>query len=232
MVNILVFSPHPDDAVLIIGGIILQHMKKYSIMIVNITSGGLSAFGTAKIRREEEQLIFSKYKIPCINLNFPDGKIGDVKEEIILECMKLIREYKPAIVLAPYLSDEHPDHQKTYEICKTAVYFSGTMESCKDIDETYCCKNIFFYSQKFVKTNAELVYFDVSNVYGEKLDMISMYFSQFDNRWGKTLVNMNLVEQIKAKDLYCGKVINVSYAEQLIVESEICCTNLFDIVRI
>lgn len=33
--NILIFSPHPDDAELAIGGIIAQHAEKYNCIMVS-----------------------------------------------------------------------------------------------------------------------------------------------------------------------------------------------------
>lgn len=38
---------------------------------------------------------------------------------------RYIRQYRPEIILMPYHTDRHPDHEATYEIVKQAIFVAG-----------------------------------------------------------------------------------------------------------
>lgn len=225
MVNLMVFSPHPDDAELVVGGIILKHAKKYKVVVVNVTDGGASCNGTVKERFRESQFLNEFTNIQVINLGFKDGRIEFMQEEVHKKFVEIVRKYRPSIILAPYKEDQHPDHRAVAYLCKNAVYTAGTRFG----GDAFSCKNLFYYSQVVFRSEQETIYFDVSDVYETKNEIIQTYATQFDKDLKKTLVNSCLVEQIRAKDIYCGNIINSKYAEQLTTDRGICCTNLFDI---
>ncbi len=231
MVNILIFSPHPDDAELIIGGFILRHLCQYKILLVNVTDGGAAGNGTVEIRMFEEQQAAETYHVDSINLGYKDGNLQFMQKEVNEKFVSIIRKYRPSIILAPYKLDQHPDHKAVYKICKEAVYFAGTNIWRKQY-EAFQCKNLLFYSQSYIHPGNGVIFFDVTNVYQEKIKLLNVYSSQFGEGATKTIVNTNLFDQIYFKDSYCGKVIGVEYAEQLIAENGICCTNIFDIVKV
>lgn len=163
-----------------------------------------------------------------INLGFPDGNLEFQQQNIHKKFVDLIRKYRPSIILAPHKLDQHPDHKMVYRICKSAIYNSGT-NLWIDKYEPYICKNLMFYSQNFMQPGQGVIFFDVSSVYEEKLELVKIYSSQFSQNGIKTLVNCNLLEQVQLKDSYCGQLINSKFAEQLLSEKGIYCSNIFDI---
>ena len=49
-IPIMIFSPHPDDAELCLGGFILEHSKRYKNLIVNLTNGDYSQNGNNRYK--------------------------------------------------------------------------------------------------------------------------------------------------------------------------------------
>lgn len=230
MKNIIIISPHPDDAALGLGGFIFKHKDKYSILIVNVTDGANSANGTSYIRHKEEQYINLKYGIEFLNLFFEDGTVSSQKNAVEYSIVQIIRKYKPAIVFAPYFSDRHPDHSCLYEYVKNSIYYAATNKWREDA-ELHNCKNLFFYSQDY-RPNETTILVDVSDVYKNKIALLEDYNSQFGSEHKKTLLNSSLLQKIESRDRYCGSIIDCEFAEPIITESLLRLNNIYDIVRI
>ncbi len=230
MKNIIIFSPHPDDAAIGLGGFIFKHKNNYSILIVNVTDGAISANGTSSIRQKEEQYIQAKFGIDFLNLFFEDGTIAFQKKAIEYEIVQIIRKYRPSIIFAPYYLDTHPDHSSLYECVKNSVYYAATNKWLENA-ELHNCKNIYFYSQTYKPCETTLLV-DVSEVYDQKRVLLSYYNSQFGTSRKKTMLNSKLLEKIESRDRYCGSIIDCEFAEPIITESPLRLSNIYDIIRI
>ena len=109
--DILAFGAHPDDIELGCGGTILKHINSgYSVGIVDLTKGELGTRGDKNIRAEETKKSNEVLKISVReNMNLKDGFFEN-NEQNKIKAVKLIRKYKPSIVLTNAPSDRHPDH--------------------------------------------------------------------------------------------------------------------------
>src|SRR5664279_540650 len=152
--DILVFASHPDDAELTMGGTIAKFThNNLKVGIIDLTRGELSTRGTIQTRQKEAKKAASILKIAVReNLHMPDGRILRNKLNMV-KIIKVIRQYKPKIVFAPYFNDRHPDHIDTSILVKEAVFSSGLAKIItrhKNIrQEAYRPKKIFYYMQTY-----------------------------------------------------------------------------------
>lgn len=112
--RVLVLAPHPDDEVLGCGGILAKHRKqKDRVKVIYLTSN--------RRRREEARLSTQILGINELSfLGFEDGHLSAGKKEVA-SIEKVLTNFKPDIIYAPYFIDSHSDHQATAEILGQAV---------------------------------------------------------------------------------------------------------------
>ena len=141
LTNILIFSPHPDDAEITIGGIIAKHSKKYKITVVDLTMGENSCNGSCKERFKEALVSATILNIKRINLGLRDCEISHLSAFQEKKIIEIVRKLRPSIVIAPYKADEHPDHKETYYLIKNGVYKAG-LNIYHELGSDYKCKYI------------------------------------------------------------------------------------------
>jgi len=99
--NVLVFGPHPDDAEIGAGGLLLK-MKDlgHTTGIVDMTRGDMG-WGTPEERdRESEEAAKILQLDVRINLDLGDNRIEDTFENRC-KVAAVIRKYRPEILFAP-----------------------------------------------------------------------------------------------------------------------------------
>ena len=116
---ILFFSPHPDDESLAAGGYLaLAEKNGASVWIVLVTDG--NKHGLKKQRYEEFRKATSILGISqnhLIFLNYPDGELKEQNlKKISFQFRDIISKVKPSIIIAPMVTDDHPDHRVTGQL--------------------------------------------------------------------------------------------------------------------
>jgi LmbE family N-acetylglucosaminyl deacetylase len=111
--RILIFSPHPDDETIAVGGYIARSTAAGAdVRIVLVTDGNY---------HHNEPVRYSEFKqatqilgVPESNLVFlglPDGKLETLDKTTLSSALKAqIEQYDPDIVICPSIKDENPDH--------------------------------------------------------------------------------------------------------------------------
>ncbi|USN56045.1 MAG: PIG-L family deacetylase [Candidatus Peribacteria bacterium] len=90
--------------------------------MIDLTPSQLSTHGDVDTRQEEAQCASKRLGVQQrTNMLLPDGHIMDVPEYRILLATQ-IRIYKPEIVMMPWATDRHPDHEATAQLVKNAVF--------------------------------------------------------------------------------------------------------------
>ncbi|MBU4313843.1 MAG: PIG-L family deacetylase, partial [Actinobacteria bacterium] len=125
-IDALAFSPHPDDAEMGCGGLLLKLKDKgYRTGIIDLTRAELSTNGNLKTREEE---IKEASKILGLdireNLGLEDANIKNDYDSR-LKVISAIRKYRPGLALIPFWRDRHPDHENSYKLLKDAIFISG-----------------------------------------------------------------------------------------------------------
>jgi N-acetylglucosamine malate deacetylase 1 len=126
MTDILAFGTHPDDIEFGCGGILAKASSQgHSILLVDLTSGEKSSSGNSEIRQQEGRHAAQLIGANRLYLDFVDSEIFDSYEGR-LKLVKILREYKPRLVLAPVWQEmqNHPDHVATALMVRYACRYA------------------------------------------------------------------------------------------------------------
>ena len=222
-VDILAIGAHPDDVELGCSGTIAKEIalgKK--VGIIDLTRGELGTRGTAEIRDSEAKKAAGILGVSFReNLNFKDGFFTN-DEVHQLELIKVIRKYKPKIILCNAIDDRHIDHPKGAKLVVDSCFLSGLKKIKTNIEGTdqnpWRPENIYHYIQ-WKNLNPDFVV-DISEYFDTKIKSVKAFKSQFYN--GNESVHdtpistKNFLDSIeyRAKDL--GRLTGVEYAEGFI----------------
>lgn len=237
--DILVFGAHPDDAELGAGATMAKEVSKgKKVGVVDLTRGELGTRGTAEIRDQEAA---NAAKILGLsvreNMEFADGFFTNDKEHQ-LELIKVIRKYRPEIVLCNAVDDRHIDHAKGSKLVSDACFLSGLVKigTKMDGDDEWQApwrpKVVYHYIQ-WKNLEPDFVV-DVSGFIDKKTDAIMAYSSQFYDPKSKEpetpISSKNFTDSViyRARDL--GRIVGVEYAEGFTVERYVAVDNLGDLI--
>ena len=231
--DILAFGAHPDDVELSCGATITKEVSLgKKVGIIDLTRGELGTRGSAELRIVEAN---NAAKIMGVsvreNLGFSDGFFTNDKEHQ-LEVIKMIRKYKPEIVLCNAIDDRHIDHGKGSKLVSDACFLSGLLKIETDIEgeqqEKWRPKQVYHYIQW---NNIEPHFVvDVTGFIDVKTAAVLAYSSQFydpkSNEPETPITSKNFIDSInyRAKDL--GRLIGVEYAEGFTSERYVAVENL------
>ena len=235
--DILAFGAHPDDVELGAGATIAKEIsigKKVSV--VDLTRGELGTRGSAEIREKEAA---ASAKILGLssreNLSFADGFFTNDKKHQT-EVIKMIRKYRPEIVLCNAVEDRHIDHSKGSKLVSNACFLSGLVKFRTDLDGMeqlpWRPKKVYHYIQ-WKNLEPDFVV-DVTGFIDQKVASILAYSSQFFDPNSKEpetpISNKNFIDSVtyRARDL--GRYINVDHAEGFNVERYIAVDHLDDLL--
>ena len=226
--DILAFGAHPDDVELAAGGTLAMHASKGSkVGIVDLTQGELGTRGSGPLRLQEAAEAARILGLSVReNLGLRDG-FFEIDEDSIREVIRMIRKYRPNIVLANAPSDRHPDHGKGAELLRRAFFLSGlpkivTMDE-DEKQEAYRPKRLLHYIQ-FMESKPDLVV-DISGYFETKMKSILAYGSQFydpSSEEPKTLISgEGFLKDIEGRACKLGLMIGKNHGEGFISEQTI-----------
>ncbi|KJD36155.1 GlcNAc-PI de-N-acetylase [Tamlana sedimentorum] len=236
--DILAFGAHPDDVELGCGATLAKEISEgKKVGIIDLTQGELGTRGTAKTRAEEAE--DAKNILGVVireNLAFADGFfINDKKHQF--EIIKMIRKYKPDIVLCNAIDDRHIDHGKGSKLVSDACFLSGLVKIETKLDEEnevqkpWRPKHVYHYIQwKDIKPDFVV---DVTNFIDKKMEAVLAYKTQFFNANSKEpatpISSKNFTDSViyRARDL--GRLIGVEHAEGFTVERYVAVNSLYNL---
>ena len=157
--RIIVFGAHPDDCEIDAGGVaVLWARQGHHVKFVSVTNGDVGhatqAGGPLAKRRTAE--VHEAGEIMGVTsqvLDIHDGELMPTLENR-KTFVRLIREWKADIVIAPRPYDYHPDHRYTGILIQDAAFMVIVPHLCPDVPALN--RNpIFLYSEDgFQKPNA------------------------------------------------------------------------------
>ncbi|MGS2764897.1 bacillithiol biosynthesis deacetylase BshB1 [Sinomicrobium sp. M5D2P9] len=230
--DILAIGAHPDDVELGCGATIAKEVAQgKKVGILDLTRGELGTRGSAELRDKESAHAAEILGVTVReNLAFADGFFINDKEHQ-LEIIKVIRKYRPEIVLCNAVDDRHIDHGKGSKLASDACFLSGLVK----IDtgqEAWRPKHVYHYIQW--KNLEPDVVVDVTGFIHLKVEAVSAYTSQFfdpDSKEPETPISSrNFLDSItyRARDL--GRIVGVDYAEGFTAERHVAVHSLNDLI--
>lgn len=218
--DILVFAVHPDDAELGCSGTILKHIAEgKKVGIVDLTRGELGTRGTAETR-DLEAIESSKILGLSIreNLRFRDGFFKN-DETHQLEVIRMIRKYKPEILLSNAKYDRHPDHGRAGDLVNDAAFLSGlskieTIDQDVKQDAWRPSLNLQYIQDRYIKPD---IIIDITPYMDTKIEAVKAFKTQFhdpDSKEPQTYISSpEFFESIIGRSREFGKSIGATYGE-------------------
>ncbi len=221
--DLLAFGIHPDDIELGCSGTLLVEKKNgKKVGLVDLSQGELGTRGNAETRKEEAE---NSAKILNVdvreNLEMADGFFKN-DEDNQKKIIKVLRKYRPEIILCNAVEDRHPDHGRSAQLVNDATFLSGlkkitTFDDANKPQDAWRPKYVFNYIQDtYLKPNFVI---DISDVFDKKIEAIEAFTTQFyngstDDKEPQTYVSSpEFIESVINRAKMFGKMIGVKYAE-------------------
>jgi LmbE family N-acetylglucosaminyl deacetylase len=161
-VNILAIGAHPDDIELGCGGVILKAARQgHNIFMFTLTRGSASG---DPVKRTEELMRSARF-VGAHTLwidDFEDTKLN-LSSELINSIEYFVNKSKADIIYTHSRGDTHHDHR---------VIAEATLEAGRFIP------NIMAYEMPMTREFRPQVYYDISDVIEEKIELVNIFFSQ------------------------------------------------------
>lgn len=199
--NVLVFSPHPDDAEIVMGGTIARYTKaEHRVLIVVVTVPNHKG-----MRRQEAgkaaAILGAELRILDIDpyqLTF-DRKLVETFDEVM-------KDFQPDVIYTSWLHDSHQDHITVSRATITAA----RKNDCP----------LYMYQQSLPSGITPYafraqVFVDTSDTIETQLSSVMAHESQFKN------FGSQWIQGIRARATYFGFQLNVEYAEAFEVVKDI-----------
>ncbi len=185
MLDVLALAAHPDDVELCAGGTMCVLARDgYRTGIVDFSRGELGSRGTPEGRMEEAQAAAEILGLTTRdNLGLPDGAIRNTKanqEKLV----RLVRRYRPHIVLINAQEERHPDHRDAAVLSTDALFYSGlakleTFDDDGRLQEPWRPSHVLHYMQSIEFEPTFVV--DVTDVWEQRVAALQAFKSQFFN---------------------------------------------------
>ena len=235
--DILAFGAHPDDVELGCAGTILKEISLgKTVGIIDLTRGELGTRGSAEIRDKEATNAAAILGVSAReNLEMKDGFfVNDEKHQ--LEIIKMIRKYRPEIVLCNAIDDRHIDHEKGSKLVSDACFLSGLVkvetELEGDVQQVWRPKLVYHYIQW--KNIVPDFVVDVTGFTDKKIEAILAYSSQFYNANSKEpespITSKNFLESLNYRSKDLGRLTGVDHAEGFTAERYLAVNSLGDLI--
>jgi len=203
-VRILVIGAHPDDADIKAGGTAAQWCARgHVVKMVSLTNGQaghqtLHGPALARRRRAEAEaaaaVIGATYEI----FDHPDGELDD-RLDYRWQVIRLIRGFRPDLILTHRCTDYHPDHRFAGLLVQDASYLVTVPAICPDTPHLLRSPVIMYFSDTFKKPCRfePHVVVDIDSTFDKLTAMLHCHQSQF-YEW--LPYNAGYLEQVPATD--------------------------------
>jgi LmbE family N-acetylglucosaminyl deacetylase len=162
-VNILAIGAHPDDIELGCGGLLIKAARQgHGVFMYTLTRGAASGDPEQRTKELMQSAKFIGGKALWID-NFEDTKLNASSTDLINHIEFFINKADPDLIITHSLGDVHHDHR---------AVASSTIEAGRFIP------NIMSYEIPLTKDFKPQVYYDISDVVDEKVELIKIFWSQ------------------------------------------------------
>jgi bacillithiol biosynthesis deacetylase BshB1 len=208
-VDYLFVGAHADDVELSCSATLATMVRRGSrAAIVDLTRGEMGTRGTPAERKREAKasarILGAAYRH---QLDFGDGGLRTGRQEE-LELIELIRQARPAVVIAPYPDERHPDHVRAGRLVTDAAFYAG-LRALATASPAHRPQVTAYYLQNYMITPSFVV--DVTAAWKTKMRAIAQFKSQFFNARDKrpqTFISRpEFLEMIEARGRHFGALI-------------------------
>ncbi len=185
-VRVLVIGAHPDDCDIMTGGLAALYVKHgHVVQFASMTNGdtGHHQMGGGELARRRYAETQRSAKVLGIRYLVRDQHCGELMPtlEARKDVIRMIREFKPDLVLTHTPDDYHPDHRYTSILVQDSAY-SVTVPGQCPLTPHLRRNPVYGYACSWVTTSSSFrpdVIVDVEAVMDKKLAMIGCHESQW-----------------------------------------------------
>ncbi len=185
-IRILVLGAHPDDADIKAGGCAAKWCALgHVVRLVSVTDGGaghhvLRRPELVERRRAEARAAGAVLGAAYDVLDLPDGELLPTLEAR-RQVIRLIRGFRPDVLITHRPADYHPDHRYTAQLVQDAAYMVTVPSVCPDVPHLPHNPVILYVSDTFKKPCPfePHVVVDVGPELERVVDMLDCHASQF-----------------------------------------------------
>src|SRR5438874_4093039 len=133
-VDLLAIAAHRDDVELTGGGTLIKAARQgHRTAVLDLSQGGMGRRGSSATRAAEASQAAELMGLAAReNLDLPDAGITNdpaTRERVA----RVIRRYKPRVVIAPAPTGRHPDHIVTSQLVRDACFLAGLAKLAPDV---------------------------------------------------------------------------------------------------
>ncbi len=208
----MIVAPHPDDAELAMGGAIAKMIKaQWNVLVVDLTDGEPTPFGSKQIRRNETEKASRILGITArICLEMPNRYL-QANLENRRKLAEIIRLNTPDVIFGPLLPDTHPDHLAAAQLADAACFEARLHKTEMKGPPHRVSKRYAYYSTHRHLHNSPSFIIDITEFWDKKIKAIAAYASQIKNK--NPLDGGALLEKVESTCRYFGQSIGCKYAE-------------------
>jgi len=185
-IRVLFIGAHPDDNDIRGGGTALLYTSLgHTVKFVSVTNGDAGhqsmAGATLARRRAEEARKAGEYGgFDYITLDNHDGELEPTLENR-KKIIRIIREFRPDLVVTHRPNDYHPDHRYTSTLVQDAMYMVTVPNICPDSPFLDYNPVLIYLADSFTKPQPfeASVAIAIDEVLDRKLEMMNFHVSQF-----------------------------------------------------
>lgn len=218
--DLLVVSPHPDDAEISVGGTIIKSLRQGKrVGVIELTDGEPTPRGTIERRQAETKAATDVLGLTWRHhLDLPNRSLEnslDARRKLA----SIFRLTRPKVILAPYWEDAHPDHVAASSLIDAARFWSKLSRS--DIPgEPFHPPQIYYFWSIHLRIHPKPAFVvDISAELDQKMKAVQCYQSQLIE--GRSLEHPTLIDDIRDRARYWGWTIHSSYGEPFASREEI-----------
>ena len=184
--RLLILGAHPDDADYSAGGTAALYRRHgHVVRMVSLTDGGAGHHeqagpGLVKRRRAEAAAAGAVIGAEYLVLDQPDGALQPTLENR-RAVIRMIREFRPDLILTHRPNDYHPDHRYTSQLVQDAAYMVTVPAVAPEVPHLDRNPVIAYLPDEFQRPYplSPTVAVDVGPVLESIVDMLHCHVSQF-----------------------------------------------------
>lgn len=230
--DVLAFGAHPDDVDMTAGGLLCRLVDcGLKVGMIDLTRGELGTRGTPEIRTAEAQaaakIIGAKLR-ECLDM--PDGHVANTPEAR-LQVVRVLRKYRPALLIIPYWECEHPDHANAGILVRESAYFSG-LKKLDTGQEGFRPRTVIHYMTRYRFEPTFVV--PTGEYFERKMEAVRAHASQFyrPDAVGEDETRISqpgFLDFLALRDRTYGAMIGATYGEPYYMRGAVRIENPFEL---